>query len=72
MRTPLMPPPFLAPDVAYVTMCWAFRRLLRHRIRNNGAGGGGGLAAHMGGHGHGNPSRENPCPPSPNQLVPGT
>ena len=39
-------PFFSAPEVAYVTMHWAFRRLLRHHIRHKGAGGG--LAAHIG------------------------
>ena len=64
-------PLFSSPEVTYITLRWAFRRLLRHRIRNKGAGGGGGGWRHTGGHGHGNPYRENPCPPSPNQLVPG-
>ena len=32
-------PLFSAPEVAYITLRWAFRRLLRHRIRNKGAGG---------------------------------
>ena len=34
-------PLFSAPDVAHVTVRWAFRRLLRHRIRNTGGGGEG-------------------------------
>ena len=32
-------PLFLSPDVTYVTLRWAFRRMLRHRIRNKGEGG---------------------------------
>ena len=32
-------PPFLSPDVTYVTLRWAFGRMLRHRIRNKGEGG---------------------------------
>ena len=28
-----------SPEVTYITLRWAFRRLLRHRIRNKGAGG---------------------------------
>ena len=71
MGTLPMPPPFSSPEVTYITLRWAFPRLWRHRIRNKGARGGGGLAAHRGGHGHGNPCRESPCPPSPNQLGPG-
>ena len=31
-------PPSLAPDVAYVTLRWAFSRLLWQRFRNKGAG----------------------------------
>ena len=34
-------PLFLIPEVTYITLCWAFRRLVRHHIRNKGAGGGG-------------------------------
>ena len=45
-------PPFLSPDVTYVTLHWAFRRMLRHRIRNKGEGGG---LAERGGHGRGSP-----------------
>ena len=37
-------PLFSSPDI---TLRWAFRRLLRHRIRKKGAAGG--LAAHRGG-----------------------
>ena len=32
-------PPFLSPEVTYVTLRWAFRRMLRHRIHNKGEGG---------------------------------
>ena len=35
------PPLFLSREVAYVTLRGAFRRMLRHRIRNKGEGGGG-------------------------------
>ena len=31
-------PLFRSPKVNYITLCWAFRRLLRHRSRNKGAG----------------------------------
>ena len=31
-----------SPEVPYVTLRWAFRRLLQHLIRNKVAGGGGG------------------------------
>ena len=63
-------PLFSSPEVTYVTLRRAFRRMLRHRIRNKGEGGG--LAVRGGGgHGHGSPWRESPCPPSPNQLGPG-
>ena len=40
-------PLFLSPDVTYVTLRWAFRHMLRHRIRNRGEGGG--LAVRGGG-----------------------
>ena len=43
-------PLFWAPEVAYLTLRWAFVRLLRHRIRNKGAGGG--MPAHRGGMDH--------------------
>ena len=33
-------PLFSSSEVTYITLCWAFRRLSRHRIRNKGAGGG--------------------------------
>ena len=59
-------PLFSSPEVTYITLRWAFRRLLRHRIRNKGEGRG--VAAHMGGHRHGSPCREGPCPRFPNQL----
>ena len=42
-------PLFSSPEVTYVTVRWAFRRLLRHRIRNKGEGVG--LAVHEGGGG---------------------
>ena len=43
---------FSSPEVTYMTLRWALRRLLRHRIRKKGAGGGGGgLVAHRGGGG---------------------
>ena len=61
-------PPFFDAQGAIITMGSAFRRLLRHRIRNKGAKGGPGCT--QGGHGHGNPCRKNSCPPSSNQLVP--
>ena len=32
-------PVFSSPEVTYVTVRWAFRRMLRHRIRNKGEGG---------------------------------
>ena len=34
-------PLFSSPEVTYITLRWAFGRLLRHRSRNKGAGGGG-------------------------------
>ena len=38
-------------EVTYITLRWAFRRLLRHHILNKGAGGGGGWGGwrHKGG-----------------------
>ena len=33
-------PLFFSPDVTSVTLRWAIRRMLRHRIRNKGEGGG--------------------------------
>ena len=59
---------FFSPEVTHITLRWAFRRLLRHRMRHKGAGG---AWRHKGGHGHRNPCWESPCPPSPHQLVPG-
>ena len=41
-RYPPDAPFFSAPNVAYVTLRWAFRRLFRHLIRDKGVGGGGG------------------------------
>ena len=35
-------PLFSSPGVTYITLHWAFCRLLRHRIQYKGAGGGGG------------------------------
>ena len=67
---PPMPPFFSVPDVAYVTLRWAFRHLLQQRIRNKGAGGAWQNARGGGGE-HGNPSRQNPYPLSPNPFVPG-
>ena len=32
-------PLFSSPEVTCVTLRWAFRRMLRHRIRNTGEGG---------------------------------
>ena len=61
-------PLFSSPEVTYVTLRWAFRRMLRHRIRNKGEGGGLAVRGGGGGHGHGGPWRESPCPPYPNQL----
>ena len=60
-------PLFSSPEVSYITLRWAFRRLLGHRIRSKGAGGGWRYTG-GGGHGHGSPCSESPCPPSPNQL----
>ena len=34
-------PLFSSPEVTYITLRWTFRRLLRHRIHNEGEGGGG-------------------------------
>ena len=59
-------PVFSLPNMAYITPPWAFGRLLRHGIWNKGARGAGGTHR---GDGHGNSSRENLCPPSPNQFV---
>ena len=61
-------PLFSSPEVTYVTLRWASRRLLRHRIRNKGEGGGWRYTGGGGGHGLGDPCRESPCPPSPKQL----
>ena len=42
-------PLFSSPEVTYVTLRWALRRMMRHHIRNNGEGGG--LAVRGGGGG---------------------
>ena len=55
-------PPFSSPEVTYVTLRLAFRRLLRHRIHNTGEGGGGGLAVHGGGMGMEVPAGKAPIP----------
>ena len=59
-------PLVFSPDVTYITLRWAFWRMLRHRIRNKGEGG----AWRYGGRGHGRgiPWRESPCTPSPKKL----
>ena len=62
-------PLFSSPEATYITLRWAFCRLLRHRIRKKGAGGGGGggLAAHRGGMGMETPAEKAPVPhPRPN------
>ena len=47
-------PLFSSPEVTYITLRWAFGRLLRHRIRNKGAGG---AWRHTGGMGMETPAR---------------
>ena len=51
-------PVFSSPEVTYVTLRWAFRRLLRHRIRNKGEGGAGASK----------PVPEKPLSPIPEQI----
>ena len=53
-------PTFSSPEVTFITLRRAFRRLLRHRIRNKGARGG--LAAHGGGMGMETPAGKAPVP----------
>ena len=56
---------FSRPEVTYVTLRWAFRRLLRHHNRNKGAGGGGaGGTRGGGGMGMEAPVRKAPVPHS--------
>ena len=50
-------PHFSSREVAYITLRWAFRRLLWQRIRNKGAGG-----AHRGGMGMEAPAAKAPVP----------
>ena len=52
--------------MTYVTLHWAFRRMLRHRIRNKGEGGawrygGGGIGMEA-------PSGKAPAPPPPEPI----
>ena len=54
-------PLFSSPEVAYITLRWAFRRLLRHHIRNKGEGGGG-LAARNAGMSMEGPAGKSPIP----------
>ena len=60
-------PLFSSLEATYVTLRWAFRHMLRHRIRNKG-GGGAWRYGGQGGHGHGSPWQKSPYTPSPNHL----
>ena len=64
-------PLFSSPEVTYIALRWAFRRLSRHRIRNKGEPGAWRYTGEGGGHGHGRPCRASPRPASPNQWGPG-
>ena len=57
-----------SPEVTYITLRWAFRRLLRDRIHKKGAGGG--LAVHGGGGGAWawKPLPGNPLSPIPKPI----
>ena len=59
-------PLFSSPEVTYVTLRRAFRRMLRHRSRNKGEGGAWWYGG--GGHGHGSPLAGKPVSPIPEPI----
>ena len=51
--------------MTYITLRWAFWRMLRHRIRNKGRGS---AVRGGGGHGRGSPWRDSPVSPVPESI----